>query len=200
MKTANLKRRNAVISLCVSAVMLALATVLSLIKIWSFPWGGSITLASMLPIIFVSMAYGKAQGFFTAFIYSWIQFFLDLGAIMSWGLTKEMLIWSALLDYIVPFTVIGIAGLFSSAGTKGKMAGLCAAVILRYTSHVVSGAFLWHSAGKLWEGLVIENEWLYSLAYNACYMLPELVITVAAFFILIKNKNFLRLLSAGKGA
>jgi len=194
MKTANTKTRQALIALCVSAIMLALATVLSLIKIWQFPWGGSITLASMVPIIFVSLAYGPVQGLCVAFLYSWIQFFLDLGSIMGWGLTKEMFIWTVILDYILPFTLIGVAGIFSRKSSVGMIAGVCTAVALRYASHVLSGAVLWHSAGKIWEGLVIENEWLYSIVYNACYMLPELIITLAATVLLLKNKSFLRLL------
>ena len=181
--------------LCVSAIMLALATVLSLVKIWQFPWGGSITLGSMLPIVLVSVVYGHVQGLFTAFLYSWIQFFLDLGAIMSWGLTEEMFIWTAVLDYILPFTLVGIAGIFSKKGFSGQIAGTCLAVTLRYASHVVSGAALWHSAGKIWEGLTIDNEWLYSLVYNACYMLPELIITVALTWFILKNKSFMRSIS-----
>ena len=198
MKTANQKTKSYLYTLCVSAIMLALATVLSLIKIWQFPWGGSITLASMLPIIFVSVVYGTGQGLFTAFLYALIQFFLDLGSIMGWGLTKEMFIGCSVLDYILPFTLIGLAGLFSKKGYLGKMAGISLAVLLRYISHVVSGAVLWHSAGKIWEGLEIANEWLYSLVYNACYMLPELVITLAVSAILLKNKSFLRLLNSNK--
>lgn len=182
--------------LCVSAVMLALATVLSLIKIWSFPWGGSITLVSMLPIMLVAIAYGTGQGLVTAFLYSWIQFFLDLGSIMSWGLTQEMFIWTTILDYILPFTLIGIAGILSKKGFGGRITGISTAIALRYASHVISGAALWHSAGKIWEGLVIENEWLYSLVYNACYMLPELILTLAVSFLLLKNKAFMKVLDS----
>ena len=195
MKSNKKQMSQKVRTLCVSAIMLALATVLSLVKIWQFPWGGSITLGSMLPIVLVSVVYGPLQGLFTAFLYSWIQFFLDLGAIMSWGLTEEMFIWTVILDYILPFTLIGIAGIFSKKGFPGKLAGTCLAVTLRYASHVVSGAALWHSAGKIWEGLTIENEWLYSLVYNACYMLPELIITVALTWFILKNKSFMRSIS-----
>lgn len=193
MKTATKNIRNWLVPLCVSAVMLALATVLSLLK-YSFPWGGSITLASMVPIIFVSLAYGPGVGLSTAFLHSLIQLFLDLGAIMGWGLTKEMLIGVILLDYILPFTAIGISGFFTKKSFKLQMTGVALAVTFRYAFHVISGAALWHSAGKIWDALVIENEWLYSLVYNACYMLPELVITVVAVNILFKNKNVSSLL------
>ena len=182
--------------LCISAVLLALATVLSLLKIWQFPWGGSITLGSMLPIVLIAICYGTGHGLFTAFLFSCIQLFLSLGEIMSWGLTKEMLIGTILLDYILPYTVIGLSGIFAKKGNAGKLCGTTLAIFLRYLSHVLSGVVLWHSAGKLWEGLNIENEWLYSLAYNACYMLPEMAITVILAWLIIKNKSFMRSISA----
>ena len=114
---------------------------------------------------------------------------------MGWGLTKEMFIGCTILDYILPFTLVGIAGIFAKKGFVGKMAGVSLAVALRYISHVLAGAVLWHSAGKIWEGLEIANEWLYSIVYNACYMLPELAITLIVSAILLKNKSFLRLIN-----
>ena len=181
--------------LCTSAVLLALATVLSLMKIWQFPWGGSITLGSMLPIVLVAVCHGTGNGIFTAFIFSCIQLFLSLGEVMSWGLTKEMLLGTMLLDYILPYTLIGLSGIFASKGNAGKICGTALAIFLRYVSHVLSGGVLWHSAGMLWEGLNIENEWLYSLAYNACYMLPEMLITVILAWLIVGNKSFMRSIS-----
>lgn len=181
--------------LCVSAVLLALATVLSLLKIWQFPWGGSITLGSMLPIVLVAICYGTGNGLFTAFLFSCIQLFLSLGEIMSWGLTTEMLVGTILLDYILPYTLIGLSGIFASKGNRGRISGAALAIFLRYVSHVVSGVVLWHSAGMLWEGLNIENEWLYSLAYNACYMLPEMIITVVLAWLIVSNRSFMKSIS-----
>jgi thiamine transporter len=195
MKSNKKQMSQKVRTLCVSAIMLALATVLSLIKIWQFPWGGSITLGAMLPIAIVAICYGTGNGLFTAFLFSCIQLFLSLGEIMSWGLTTEMLIGTIILDYILPYTLIGLSGLFAGKGNKGKICGTVFAILLRYASHVVSGVVLWHSAGMLWEGLNIENEWLYSLAYNACYMLPEMIITVVLAWLIVNNKPFMRSIS-----
>lgn len=197
MQTAKKKAHKWLVTLCISAIMLALATVLSLIK-WSFPWGGSITLASMVPIIFVSLAYGPGAGLSAAFLHSLIQLFLDIGSIMGWGLSKEMLIGVIFLDYILPFTAIGVAGFFAKKGSKMQITGVAVAVTLRYVFHVISGAVLWHSAGKIWEALTLNNEWVYSLVYNACYMLPELIITVVAASILLKNKSLSRLFDISK--
>ena len=45
-------------------ILIALAAVLSLIKIWQLPWGGSVTLFSMLPIALISIRHGVKTGLF----------------------------------------------------------------------------------------------------------------------------------------
>ena len=77
MKNSKIKK------LTTCAVMLALAFVLSFVKIYEFPFGGAITLLSMLPICLVSVKYGLGWGLSTAFCYSLLQFFVDLGKAMS---------------------------------------------------------------------------------------------------------------------
>ena len=67
-------------------VLIGLATVLSMIKIYQLPYGGSVTLASMLPIVVICVAYGPAWGFAASFVYSIIQFAQD-GFALNWGLT-----------------------------------------------------------------------------------------------------------------
>lgn len=92
------------------AVMIALATVLSFIKVYNLPWGGSITLLSMLPIAVYSIRYGVAKGIGASFVYSLIQ--LIQGAtegLFGWGLSSVMLIACILLDYIAAYTVLGLA-------------------------------------------------------------------------------------------
>ncbi|MBD5129450.1 MAG: hypothetical protein HDT43_05950 [Ruminococcaceae bacterium] len=61
------------------------------------------------------------------------------------------------------------------------------AITLRYIMHVVSGAVVFASAGKLWDAIEINNPWLYSMAYNACYMLPELIFTTIGAAALFKS-------------
>lgn len=170
------------------AIMVALATVLSLIKVWKMPWGGSITLLSMLPICIASVRHGLKWGFGTAFVYSVIQLVLGItmDGLLGWGLTPVMLIACVLLDYIVAYTALGIAGLFSKKGIGGVIGGTALAVVLRLVSHVFSGVFVFNSIGLLWDAIQIDNPWLYSLGYNAAYMLPELIFTVIGAAIVYK--------------
>ena len=188
--------RNKTKTLCVCAIMTALATALSFIKIFNMPWGGSITLLSMLPISLVSVIYGVKDGIFTSFVYAVIQliFGITLDGLLGWGLTAPMLIACIFLDYILAFTVIGISGIFRNKGTKGIILGTAFAVFLRFLCHVTSGVVVFASAGKLWQGFETDNTLLYSLVYNACYMLPEIILTVVgaifvykAFAKVIKN-------------
>ncbi len=185
--------------LCISAVLLALSTALSFVKLWEFPWGGSITLVSMLPIMLSAIICGPSYGFGSAFVYSLVQLFLDLGKISGWGLTPEMLAGTVLLDYLLPFTGLGIAALFAKKGFAGKLTGIGISLAVRYISHTLSGVVLWHSAGKIWEGLVIGSEWLYSLVYNGCYMLPELIMSLIVAIILFKNTAFAKMLEKESG-
>lgn len=170
--------------LVTAAILLAFSFVLSFIKIVDFPWGGSVTLFSMLPICLVSLKFGIGWGLGTAFAYALLQFLQGVGEAMSWGLTWDAWVGMILFDYLIAFTVLGLAGLFRKHGRGGAVAGFSIAIGLRYLSSVLSGAIVWKSVGELAFGWTLENTWLYSVVYNALYMLPELVITLTALLIL----------------
>ena len=182
-QNSNIKR------LCVSAIMIALATVLSLIKVYQLPLGGSITLLSMLPIVFLSVSYGVGWGFFSAFVYALIQMFLDLAAVASWGLTPAIFIGCIALDYILAFTALGIAGIFRKKGTVGVLLGSCLALFLRFVSHFLSGIILFRSFE------MFNSPFLWSLFYNGSFMLPEMIFTTVGLFFLFKSKNLKLLLN-----
>lgn len=162
------------------AVMVALATVLSLIKVYDLPLGGSITLLSMLPICVISLKYGLKWGLASAFVYSLFQFFLDLHKIMSWGLTFKMWVGSIIFDYLIAFTIIGVAGIFRKKGLTGIVGGVSLALVLRFVSHFISGCIFF----GIWSEW--DNIYWYSLAYNGSFMLPELIFTIIATIALFK--------------
>ena len=175
--------------------MIALATVLSLIQVYKLPWGGSITLLSMLPICLYSIKCGIKQGFAVAFIFSLIQFVQGIAdGLFGWGLTPVMLIACILLDYILAYTAIGIAGIFNENGMAGWLGGTVLALFLRFVFHFLSGVIIWHSFGELWNGFSTENTCLYSFLYNGSYMLPEIIFTAIGAFILFKIPQTKKLL------
>ena len=177
------------------ALMVALAFVLSFIRPFKLQWGGSITLLSMLPICFYSIKYGLRAGLTVSFIYSLFQFGQGvMDGLFGWGLTAPMLVACILFDYILAYTAIGLAGIFRNRGKMFNILGIVVALLIRFFFHFLSGVVVWKSMGQLWESdLFINNSALYSLVYNGAYMLPEIILTVIAAYILQKHpaiKNF----------
>ena len=190
------QRTSTIYTLCECAIFLALAVALSFVKFAQLPFDGSITLASMLPICLISIKHGLRWGLGSAFCYSWFQ--ILQGGVFAWGLTPGMLIASLLLDYIVAFTVLGLAGMFRKHGFVGKIAGITLACFLRFLVHFLSGIILWANYAEF---VAFGAEWvnqpvLYSICYNGVYMLPDTLITVAVAVLLFKLPQTNRLLEA----
>ena len=181
------------------AVMVALATVLSFIRVFKLPWGGSITLLSMLPIVLFSIRRGVKSGLTVSFVFALIQFAQGvMDGLFGWGLTPGMLIACILLDYLGAFTVLGIAGIFRRKGLPGWIGGISLAIALRFVLHFLSGVVIWQSFGELWNGFSTENTFLYSFLYNGCYMLPELIFTLVGAVALLSAPQTKRLLLEDK--
>ncbi len=178
-----------------SAILIALSTVLSFLKIWNMPWGGSVTLFSMLPVCYASIRHGVKWGMGTSFLYAVIQLFLGItvDGLLGWGLTGGILVACIFLDYLLAFSVLGLAGIFAKGGFGGIMAGTALTVVIRFVLHLLSGVYVFASAGKLWDGFETSNTWLYSFVYNGTFMLPELVMTLVGAAIIYKalqKRNF----------
>ena len=155
------------------AMCLALATVLSEIKIFDMPTGGSITLLSMFVIALPGILFGLVPGIVTAVAYGILQLIIDPYVLYPMQLV---------VDYILAFGALGLSGLFY--GKKGAVIkGYIAAVIGRYIFSVISG---WIFFGAYaWEGW---NPLPYSLAYNAAYIFAEAALTVIILAIPPVNK------------
>ena len=178
-----------VYKLTLSAIFVALATVLSLIKVYELPLGGAVTLLSMLPIVMLSVMLGVKWGIGAAFVYSLAQLALDIGKVVTWGLTPASLVGTILLDYILAFTVLGLAGLFAKKGYLGICIGSALVMVLRFLCHFVSGIIIF----DIW--CEWDSVWLYSLCYNGSFMLPELILTTVAALILFRLPQVKRIMN-----
>ena len=178
------------------AIMVALATVLSFIRIVKFPWGGSITLFSMLPIVFFAIRHGVKNGLFVSSVYAVIQLGQGIlfDGLLGWGLTPIALVSCILLDYIVAFGILCIAGIFGNKSFGAVIGGVFLAVSIRFLTHFLSGVLIFGSFGELWGGVFIENSWLYSLLYNGAYMLPEAFLTAVGAVLIFRTKAMRRVL------
>ncbi len=169
------------------AVMVALSTVLSFITIYHAPLGGSVTLCSMAPLILISCMHGVGPGLASAFVHSSLQLLFGLANFSYIPDAKGMLL-CALFDYILPFTVIGLAGIFvhdrnKKPGIIAVLGGTFVVMLIKYACHVVAGAVVWYSITKegQWNDVVNNlGMWSYSLFYNAWFSIPETVITLVS--------------------
>ena len=151
------------------AIAIALATVLSYIKIFSMPYGGSVTLGSMVPILLIAFRRDVKVGVVTGVIYGFVQMFLDGWFYSPVGMA---------LDYPIAFGLLGLAGLFK----KQPIIGIVLAMTGRFVSHFISGVVFFGIYAP--EGM---SPVIYSAVYNGGYMLPELVISAILIYLLVQR-------------
>lgn len=172
--------KNTTLKICLSAIFIALGTVLSMFKPIEMPLGGGVTIMSMVPIAMMVIMLGTKWGFLATFVYSLIQLALSFVEVMGWGLTPASIIATFLIDYILAYTVLGFAGIFRRRGTFGIVLGVALAVFLRFVCHFITGGVIF----DIW--CEWDNAWWYSFCYNGAYMLPELVITAVLSALVFK--------------
>lgn len=145
------------------AAAIALGTVLSNIKLFHFPTGGSITLLSMLIICLPGYWFGLGAGLMTGIAYGVLQMLID-----PYILFPAQLV----VDYLLAFGALGLSGLFTNA-KNGLVKGYVAGILGRYVFAVISGWIFFGSYA--WEGW---GALPYSLVYNGIYIFAEAVVTV----------------------
>ncbi len=168
------------------SILLALSTVLSVLKLYQLPYGGALTLASMFPLILISYRHGVVIGMASGLIYGILQQLFSLSYIQ--GMTLFSAVMVIILDYALAFAVIGFGGIFKKSfksPVKAFVWGTLLGCVLRYTCHTIAGC-------TVWAGLSIPTNaaLIYSLLYNAAYMIPETLITVAAAYYLSSCIDF----------
>lgn len=149
-----------------SAMAIALATVTSMIKLFDMPFGGSVTLLSMLFISLIGYWYGIGGGLTAAVAYGVLQLVID-PYILS--------IPQMILDYLLAFGALGLSGLFHDK-KNGLIAGYLVGVLGRYFFVFLSGVIFF--AAYMPDDFFTDNVIIYSLIYNGSYLATEAVITV----------------------
>jgi len=170
-------------SITYAGIMIALSFALSYIRVLKMPMGGSITLASLLPIMLYSYMFGVKKGMIVGLIYGVLQAIQD-----PWILHPAQF----LLDYPIAFAGIGLAGILRSTKLKPVLAfvlGALIASVLRFASHFISGVFAFGSYSESYESL---SPLLYSLVYNSTFVFPDAGISIVIGTILMFSKSFSR--------
>lgn len=161
-----------------AGIMIALAIILDRIKIYGAPQGGSVTAGSMIPIFLFAFRWGLGPGVIAGALFGILQLILG-----GWVFSPAQ----AVLEYPVAFGFLGLAGIFSGKvykedenGIIGIVAGVLLGVATRFVCHLLAGViFFSEYAGS-------QNPWIYSLIYQASYLVPEFVISAVILSLIWK--------------
>lgn len=159
-------------------IMIALSALLSNIIIYQAPNGGSVSAGSMVPLLLFAIRWGTLPGIFVGSLYGILDFLL-----------KPYFYHPVqfLLDYPVAFALLGLAGIGYIYSNKEKtnqntmiIMGVALGILGRLMSHVLSGVvFFSEYAGA-------QNPWIYSIVYNATYLIPEFFISIVILLLIWK--------------
>lgn len=191
--TSMSSNREMILTIVTGGISLALAFVLSRIELFELPNGGSVTPASVLPIVIFAMAFGPGWGFIVAVIFSLLQL------IGGWLVTP----FQVLLDYTLGYTAYGFIGFaalpkakriiyrnplmrFVNGGITRAVIFTIIAYIVRWFCSVLSGVIFYAEyAGDM-------NPWIYSMIYNGSFLSLDLVflLIVMIIFYIVLSKAY----------
>lgn len=164
-----MNQRKSVRMLTEGGIMIALSALLSHIIIYQAPQGGSVSAGSMVPLMIFAIRWGMGPGFAVGITYGILDFILK-----PYFYHPIQLI----LDYPLAYGIIGLSGLGYIFKKHVKLEylsmilGVTLGVLGRMISHVVSGVVFFADAAGT------QNPWIYSIGYNATYLIPELIISI----------------------
>ncbi len=153
-------------------VAVALAAVLGQVRLFAMPQGGSVSL-ELLPVIFIAVRRGVVPGLVTGVVYGFLQLALP-GAFVFHPA-------QALLDYPLAFGALAVGGFVAVTGWRSLAVAVALACAARFVFHFLSGLIFFAEYAPGWEA-----PWLYSITYNALYLLPEAVLTAVLLWPLLK--------------
>ena len=192
-----------------SAMLLSVAIVLELFSkmfIPELPFGGQITLVSMLPVVLISYRHGVRWGLVSGVAYAMIEMAIGAktvtAAFQPGYFGDGTLILNALimclLDYLVAYTMLGLGGIFRDRIEHRGKALICGSLValgVRYVAHILSGYILFAGWAEwfftqdgfpAWGAALVNSlnpgllGLVYSIVYNGMYMVPEMILTAIA--------------------
>ncbi len=174
------KRQLSTKQLAFCAMAMALAFVTAYLKIFSLPWGGSVTLCSMLFIVLIGNWYGVQTGILVGLTYGILQFIQE---------PYVLSFFQVCCDYILAFAALGVSGFFVKS-KNGLLKGYIAAVIARGAFHSLGGYLYWMD--YMPENFPQALRSVYPIVYNYSYLLAEAVITIVVISIPAVSKGLAR--------
>ena len=198
--------QNKVKRLTESAMLIALAVVLELVGrmvIPPMPFGGQLTLVSMMPIVLISYRHGVRWGLVAGFAYSLVQMALGAGTVTAAfqpgyfgdGIMVVNALTMCVLDYVLAYTLLGLGGIFRSSISNKRLSLMLGSIVAlggRYLAHILSGYILFAGWAEWfftqdgfpgWGAQLVAGlsptalGWVYSIVYNGMFMVPEILLT-----------------------
>ena len=199
-----MRKRKELFKFSLTAIFAAVAIVLELIITFvpglnlEMPFSGRVFGISMLPIILLSFLCGIKYGLIGGGIYATTNILLSLNQVLGWGLTPQAVVGTIFLDYAIPFTLLGLAGIFKN-GMKDKkefVYGTLMVCGIRYISHVISGVVVFASFTPEGTNMWVHTFILYNLPYMAsstalCIIVGLLVINPISAYLKLDDQQLL---------
>ena len=178
--------------LVISAVFIAISVVLNELTPIKLPFGGSVTIFSMVPLALLGWNYGALWGITCGAVAGTLN--MLIGGLSNFSYVSGIFAYLVLIfaDYFVAFAVLGLSGMFKNKIKNNALAfslGAGIACVLRFVCHFISGVTIWGDYTNGWIGAYV-----YSLTYNASYMIPETIITIIGCCAIVNIKPIMKTL------
>lgn len=164
-------------------VFAALSAVLYLVRPFTLPYGGSITLGSMVPVMWLAMRRGVYAGFVAGALFGVLALFIDIILVGAANIIATPV--QVFLEYPVAFAVLGLTGLFHKRQSVGfAIAGVALSIFVKFMIHYLVGAFIWVTV------YAFPPEWgqfLWPAIYNGSFLLVEFIISAIIMAVLVKR-------------
>ena len=163
-------------------VFSSLAAVLYTIPVFTLPYGGSVTLGSMVPVMWLSLRRGIRVGVMAGVLYGVLALFIDFVRLGAAAIIATPV--QAVFEYPVAFGLIGLTGIFHKKTVRFAMAGASLSVFLRFLVHYFAGVFVWYYVYAFPAGL---GQFVYPAVYNGIFLSGEFIISAILLAILVRR-------------
>ena len=163
-------------------VFAALSAVLYVFRPFSMPYGGSVTLGSMVPVLWLSMRRGVYAGLIAGAIFGILAIPIDIALLPYSPIATPL---QAVLEYPVAFAVLGLAGIFHKKTVAFTIAGVAISVFIKFLVHYFVGVFIWYYVYEF----PAFGQYLYPAVYNGLFLVPEFIISAIIITILVKKRT-----------
>jgi len=163
-------------------VFAALSAVLYAIRPYTLPYGGSITLGSMVPVMWLALRRGVYVGVVAGVIFGIIALFIDIMFLGAASIIASPI--QVILEYPIAFGVLGIAGVFQKKTVSYAEAGVALSIFIKFMIHYLVGAFIWvyvYEFPREW------GQFIWPAIYNGSFLLIEYITSAILMAILVKR-------------